>query len=344
MQKDFHYGIIKLLSLKAGFSKEHSEIIAYASQYVDDATISKPIRLDKEIDIDSPRNLGKKFDPICSAHKGLQFLQDFKKRVQEKIYLAFHFLPAEPYYNQENYDYVVKPNSRLANILIFWALGKLKEKFNTENLIRLGIALHTYADTWAHQNFTGTHCHIHNNIEQIEIWTDGHWKRITPYKQFIFNRFPDIGHVEAYEYPDLPYMRWRYIKEITKEFILRDNPSIFADAAQNILNLLCNFTGQRCDWEEVSRWLNKFFTYKESNSYARLKYLNTLFPELELAYDETKWIKQAIEIGRITKIIRKKATVKDDRKWFLFHKVAYEQRNLVLSRIKPLARKLLFPA
>ena len=338
MQKDFHYGIIKILSLKAGFSAEQSELIAYASQYVDDATISKPIRINRPVEIQTPRNLGNKFDPVCSAHKGLQFLEDFKRTVQEQIYLSFHFLPSQAYSSQSDYDYVVRPNSKLAQVLIFWALGKLKTEFNTENLIRLGIALHTFADTWSHQNFTGTHCHTHNDIEHIEIWTGEHWKPIKPYKQLINNIFPDIGHAEAYDFPDLPFLRWRYIKAKTKEIVLRDNPVIFLDAAQNIYNILCNFTNHNCNWDELLPWLGKWLEYPEKSSVQRLKFLNTLFPEVDLSYDEHKWIRQALEIGKISKVIRKKAIVKGDMKWFLFHKVAYEQRLFVLSKIKRLTR------
>ena len=40
MQIDFHHGVIYLLSRIAGFNAEQSSKIAYASQYVDDATNS----------------------------------------------------------------------------------------------------------------------------------------------------------------------------------------------------------------------------------------------------------------------------------------------------------------
>jgi len=39
MKKDFHYSVIKILSEKAGFEAEDAQIIAHASQYVDDATM-----------------------------------------------------------------------------------------------------------------------------------------------------------------------------------------------------------------------------------------------------------------------------------------------------------------
>jgi hypothetical protein len=44
MEQDFHYYTIYHLSVLAGFSKSDAQTIAYASQYVDDATESEPIR------------------------------------------------------------------------------------------------------------------------------------------------------------------------------------------------------------------------------------------------------------------------------------------------------------
>ncbi len=338
MQKDFHYGIIKVLAIYSGFDPYQGELIAYASQYVDDATIHRPIRVDKQVNIDTPRNRGNKFDPVCTAHKGLQFVEDFKRRVQEQIYLSFHFLPPHPYKGQEEFDYVVRPNSELAQMLIFWAIGKLKENFSDENLIRLGVALHTYADTWSHQNFTGTHNHIHNDLEHIEVWTGSYWKAIRPYRQFLNNIFPDIGHAEAYDFPDRPYLRWRYVKDKTKEIILRDNPSIFLDAIQKIYEILLNYTNASNRWDEISERLLKFLNYHNSKSYERLKYLSTLFADIELEYQEQKWIKQALEFKKMIRHFIPKAKILDGLHWFLFHKVAYEQRMFVLSKIKRLTK------
>ena len=45
MQIDFHYCTIRVLAEKAGFSHEEAQTIAIASQYIDDATLYRPIRL-----------------------------------------------------------------------------------------------------------------------------------------------------------------------------------------------------------------------------------------------------------------------------------------------------------
>ncbi len=341
MQRDFHYGIIKLLALNAGFPSEQAEIIAYASQYVDDATFHKPVKLSSQLDLDTHRAYKNKFDPVCTAHKGLQFLQDFKNRVQEQIYLSFHFLPPQPYTGQKNYSYLTQPNSSLAQILILWATAKLKSDYSLENLIRLGIALHTYADTWAHQNFSGLHSSVDNDIEQIEIWQLDHWKKIKPYKQLIFNLVPSIGHGEAYDFPDRPYLRWRYIKQKTKQIIIRDNPAIFTDAAKKIFSILCSITGKNCDWDQIRPWFKKYVEFNSSKTKERCNYLKLLFPNINFNYNDKLWLEQALEYSRIRRTYIYKAKPKGDMKWFLFHKVAYEQRKFILNKIKRLTKLIL---
>ncbi len=333
MQKDFHYGVIKILALYSGFSEEESEIIAYSSQYVDDATLHRPFIIKGDLPLDHPRYDGKFFDPVCTAHKGIQFIEDFRKPVQEKIYLSFHFLPPEPFRGQKPYKYEVLPDSEMAQILVYWAMAKVKHDYRLENLIRLGVALHTYADTWAHQRFTGTHCHRANDIDQIEIWDGRHWKAIKPYKQFFYNFFPDIGHAEAYDFPDLPFLKWRYVRAKTDEFILRDNTSIFLEAAEQIFKILCSIKDCGNRWAEIENRLQKALSTKRNSKDIFLP-LRINFPEVEIDYDSNSWREQAVELKRIRHFPRIMGVVRNDRKWFLFHKVAYEQRYFILNKIK----------
>ena len=58
----------------------------------------------------------------------------------------------------------------------------------TRNLFRIGIALHTYADSWAHQNFSGL----------LEDWNSV--EKRSP--------VPAIGHAQAFRKPDDPGLMW----------------------------------------------------------------------------------------------------------------------------------------
>ncbi len=88
MQKDFHYYCIGVLARAAGFSSEDALTIAYASQYVDDATEGTQMDFDVESDL--------KFDPVRTAHRGLS-AQALKWSEQKEILISFHFIPPKPF-------------------------------------------------------------------------------------------------------------------------------------------------------------------------------------------------------------------------------------------------------
>ncbi len=235
MQKDFHYYVIRILSEKAGFNSVESQIIAYASQYVDDATEHKPIVLPEKYDFQHTRLKDNILDPVCTAHKGIQFLNDFKTLVQMMIYMSFHFLPTEKYSKQKKYSYITTPNSPFANDLINKAKNNFLDKDNKiYNLIALGIALHTYADTWSHQNFSGRFDQKDNNIDNICLWEEGKWSKISYLNQIKNNILPEIGHAEAFSYPDFPFISWKYNKIKEKKEYVRDNLNICIEASKYI--------------------------------------------------------------------------------------------------------------
>ena len=76
MQKDFHYFAIAVLCRAAGFNPADALTIAYASQYVDNATESELIRID----------IGGgylKFDPVCTCYQGLDAVATQERATQE---------------------------------------------------------------------------------------------------------------------------------------------------------------------------------------------------------------------------------------------------------------------
>jgi len=93
---------------KTGFSPEDAQIIAYASQFVDDAVDHKKMKVNGHLEILSKRFSGDTFNPVCSAHRGLQFLKGFKEDVQNKIYIPFHFLPDLEANKDKSGSYLVK--------------------------------------------------------------------------------------------------------------------------------------------------------------------------------------------------------------------------------------------
>lgn len=340
MQIDFHYYVIRILAEKAGFSPADSQIIAYASQFVDDATEHKPLQLPEKLQIKNhPRLKEGNFDPVCTAHKGLQFVNDFRKIVQMKIYISFHFLPPKIYTNTDlEYDYVTKPNSQFANILI----EKIKKQFvdnpdeKLYNLISLGIALHTYADTWAHQNFSGRHNH-ENNVEKIKKWNKGKWKSIKTMNRIRNSMLPEIGHAEAYSFPDQPFRTWKYKKAKNKSSNLRHNLDVFIDAAENIYKFLLSITDKYNEWNSFSDRLIQCLSYTNESIKKRKNKYRKLFPEIGFYYNENQWRNDFFKenYNHKTCFLQEENDYKK-QKWLEFHRAAISQREFVLKNSKPL--------
>ncbi len=132
------------------------------------------------------------------------------------IYRPFHFLPGE----RSKADlcrrdaragkHPVTADSPLAREILIAAL-------KSGNLYRIGIALHAYADTWAHQNFSA-------DLEPQNA--------LDPRSPL-----PPVGHLQALKNPDYPRLRWQDPR-LRQEFSEVYNADRFAQAARMIYRFL----------------------------------------------------------------------------------------------------------
>lgn len=240
MQEDFHYYCIAVLARAAGFSPPEALVVAYASQYTDDATENLPVTL-----VDPGSGLTLKFDPVRTQYTGLKANN---WTVQKQVYMPFHFLPPLPlqYPYLESYldfvpdhafDFVTRPDSPFAR----WLLRSAAADSNPRRrLCRIGIALHTYADTWAHQAFSGRESAAENALEDPDYF-DGQWHRegLTDYliERITALVAKDTGHANAGYLPDLSFLHWRY-KNAQGELVERNNAELFLTAARTIYEQL----------------------------------------------------------------------------------------------------------
>jgi hypothetical protein len=138
MNAEFHYYSVYFLCLRAGLGEEHCANIAFASQYVDNAILAY------DIDDDG-------FPYKTEVTQNYIFWDEATLR---DIYLPFHFVPGElEKARSERIDeaasrWTVTPDSPLAKEMLIGALRSGDD-------FRIGIALHAFADTWAHQHFSG---------------------------------------------------------------------------------------------------------------------------------------------------------------------------------------------
>jgi hypothetical protein len=349
MQVDFHYCCIKCVAVAAGFPEKEAEILAYASQYVDDATEHKPIKISNVPPVAENTVIDGTFDPTCTAHSAIQHLTKALCRdVQRKVYIAFHFLPGAPYTWGQPYDYRVRAGGTIARTLLDNALDTYRnaadDSERTRALIKTGIALHSYADTWSHQRFSGRHSPSDNDIERIRLCVDGAWERLPVWKQVGANILPSIGHAEALNFPDWSHLTWGYEHDATGIEFAPSNTTSFLDAACHIdeaLRCVAPQPGQ--PWKAVAARIKTCLG--ENTDSIKRKFLRwqEQFPEANLGYDPLLWRQLALAGGPLDwshfQTAEDFATLNlralGDEKWFLFHVEAKEQRNQVLGMIRP---------
>jgi len=189
----FHYYTSYFLAQRAGFSSGDSEILAYSSTYVDSNVAPLGLRLPSGIE----------YSTIATHHFGF-----WDRGQEEEVWIPFHFFPGGS--GRTNPE-ITRPNSEPVKELLIEAL-------KSRNLYRVGIALHTYADSWAHQGFVG-------RSNPINI--------IAPHSPI-----PPIGHAQAGNLPDRWLTTWNDPRIETGLVI---NKIRFFEAAKMIYRYLCTY-------------------------------------------------------------------------------------------------------
>ena len=236
MQIDFHHTATYVIARYAGFHHREAETIAYCSQYVDDATNRGTIVF----------NNGAMYDRIASAHKMLDY-SNFKELANHQVWIPFHFLPGngglragenpgDSFINK----IVCRPDSHVARRMVNRCI---LEQDTPYALHRLGITMHVYADTWAHQGFAGVQHEInritalddHDNVDPAFLArlrnTFGDWfESVT--SSFVGDTLP-LGHGAALSHPDKPFLTWRY-RDSSGRVVERKNTDEFTTAADQM--------------------------------------------------------------------------------------------------------------
>ncbi|HNT25226.1 MAG TPA: hypothetical protein PKM21_12710 [Anaerolineales bacterium] len=367
MQKDFHYFAIAVLCRAAGFNPADALTIAYASQYVDNATESELIRID----------IGGgylKFDPVCTCYQGLDAVASLAWSAQKRVWIPFHFLPARPFDPlAPNFSFITRPGSPFTELLIDQACKEPLEE-NTRRLCRIGVALHAYADSWAHQDFSGRKEHGENDVEEISTYHRETRRWDHPLAEnLLFDILPQIGHAEAGHFPDLSYQKWRfYLCTPERRQIERDNVELFIHAARSIYHKLVPVDkispSPLVPWNVLEPQLRTLFadpgkkpttldrsnlrayrSYQEKNLDLRCQAWQKTFGDWfssagELyAYDHSTWRREALE-GDVDwdgyserdwyqmLPLRSRPNFWNSR-WVHFHRAALRQRHFVLENL-----------
>ncbi len=268
MNREFHYYVVCYLARKAGFPLEHAETIALSSQMVDDSKL--PWKIEGEQNSGHPHTL--------SADQSASFMTEVTQnylfwdpKIARDVYLPFHFIPGDPQLaamkrkDRKLHPLAVTADSQNARALLVDAL-------RSGNLFRIGIALHSYADTWAHQNFTGT-ADPFNELEARNI-------------------LPAVGHLQAGTTPDQPQALWRDMR-LAASYEDISNSARFLEAARMIYRFLS--TAQHKKFEDEAfvtgpleeLWLNRRTSKNDSLAAASDYVIYFDVPP----YDPDKWFR-----------------------------------------------------
>ncbi|MBI5919458.1 MAG: hypothetical protein HY849_08825 [Nitrosomonadales bacterium] len=270
MDTEFHYWMTGLVAHRAGFSEAEAEVIAYSSEYIDENDVSYSI-VDK--------HTGAEY--INYMSQTLNILKP--KDTLMRIYPIFHFIPGDPEAatarrrDGKMHWLNTTPDGEYANQIIDAAFKASEDT----RLFRIGIASHSYVDTWAHQNFIGWYDYF-NDID-LKVGAA-------------------IGHAIAGCHPDWVAHIWTDNRLLQSEISNRDR---FIEAAKALYQKYCGYQVSIGKLDNVSSWpavekeliaiMGQTYSgddcrYAESRLRSYKQRLHW-FPD----FDEARWFDQAIE-------------------------------------------------
>lgn len=248
MDYEFHYYITALIARASGFDHQASLIIAESCQFVDD---NKDVIIvyDKKSDVF-----------VSKTTQGYDILL-YGQHELEGIYVRYHFLPD---FVGGKISYITKEGSTSAKFLITQAI-------KSKNPYLIGIAAHSYADTFAHQHFSGL----------LEIRNAPNDKLPKAY-----------GHTYYGELPDLVGITWYNIRQ---KVIIRNNAR-FLRAAEKLFGFFCSIDIEhkqpqvlKCISEIIDSGVSKAKRIKMYQEYYKQRF-NRDLP----TYSSHKWLKRAV--------------------------------------------------
>jgi len=257
MNAEFHYYAIHFLCLRAGFAENDARTIATSSQYVDNALRSWAVADGEGIF-------------VTEVTQNYVF---WDEGTLKNIYLPFHFVPGDPATaNTQRRDgraspYAVTPDSPLVKALLVEAL---KER----NLFRIGIALHSYADSYAHQHFSGR-LEEANAVEGSSL-------------------LPPAGHLQALRSPDDAMGLWEDPR-LRPEYARVDNRVRFLSAARKIYRYMCTYLRRGFKDEDfIIDELGSLWSSDRAGSRDMKARLADFTIEFDIApYDRREWLSEA---------------------------------------------------
>lgn len=259
MNIEFHYYVIHWLCTNAGMDEATAKTIAYSSQFVDHNIISYTIRTETGTLRTAPtQNYG-----------------FWNESFPREVYIPYHFFPgngrtaAERRADGRTNPMCCTANSPPVKELLVTAL-------KTRNPYRVGIALHTYADSWAHQNFSG-------------LRED--WNTVDP-----SSIIPPIGHAHVMKKPDVPGLKWTDPRLASSERSI-DNRERMLGAARMIYKYLRTYNRLPFDDVDLILWkLDELLGPPGHEKQSDERISDFIIDGNMERYHRSEWLSEAVEL------------------------------------------------
>lgn len=318
MKLDAHYYAVLAFCRACGFKKKSAHQIAYTSQFVDDAKINhiviqgNPGNIQYDVIDNQPL-----FFNMATCHSYTR-IKTFNYSAMINNTCAFHFALGCKGKNFAKKLRCTEESPVIVNIL--------NESLEQDDLVKLGMALHVYADTFSHQGFSGLLSKV-NDIKECKTLSKIPWSKVHKivsfFKWFTKDKFdklfdkamPAYGHGQAMEYPDLPNLTWSYKYDYSDQFSTSykssgviDNKERFKRAFQKIREHLEDYLKRHPQYQDENVSFQDFdilfdtLVANKTNKEREKNWQKTLVSQglfkktdSELTYDEDRWLKDAFE-------------------------------------------------
>lgn len=307
MNLTYHYNVIKTLAVHAGFAELDAQCVAHFSRKVDEFIMHAPVLLDRQPpDFFMEHGLARALRirrnrwALLPCDTGINMLRTLSSGYRMHTLMPFHFIMPQPHYllhkNAERslYRCVNAGHARdlLINRLTNEAAAAAREAVDGTPahhmaLLTLGIRLHTFADTYSHEGFSGF-----QGWENAAIVRQG----MRPAEAAFYSALPSIGHANAGTLPDEPAAvidihAKRGEQAPFASFIKRDNSVHFAECSRRILDILLRVKKNPpitdTQWEALKTKLTQAHITDA---------WDTIFPHVAYNYNRDEYIQIELEM------------------------------------------------
>ncbi len=322
MNIGYHYYTVKTLARKAGFPEEEAQTIAFYSEMVDDFVLSHKIILKTcPPDFFLENKLAKKTKDgeweFWPCPTGIDFIRSVSHDFEKHTLAPFHFIPVKPLPRVERkllfnrFHYRCQKADMEKDFLIVRIVREAVEtaRANREpkNLMRLGMALHTFADTYAHCNFSGLHGYENEAVVREAVKINGR-AGICEAEILVLKNLPSIGHANIGTVPDICTYKISYemrsrkkrFRRKKKDIVSRDNAQYFSECSGEIYRLLCRVTGKTpmndTEWERFKADMIRAQTVEKDEKKYLTPSWSRIFPDITYEYSKNKYFSMELAV------------------------------------------------